>query len=155
VSRLDRDIAVSRISTLSALAANSIGPQRFGALLLAMFAAAAALLAGIGVYGVMSYSVTQRRHELGVRLALGAQPRDLFALVVGRGLVLTAFGGALGLAGALALGPAVRRLLFGVRPTDPATLVLVPVALGAIALLACSLPGRRAARIDPLEALRL
>jgi putative ABC transport system permease protein len=155
VSRLDRDVAVARISTLSALAANSIGPQRFGALLLAMFAAAAALLAGIGVYGVMSYSVAQRRHELGVRLALGAQPGDLFALVVGRGLLLTAIGSALGLAGALALGPLVRGLLFGVRPTDPATLALVPATLAAVALLACSLPGRGAARIDPLEALRL
>jgi len=121
VSRLDRHVAVARISTLSAFAANSIAPQRFGALLLAMFAAAAALLAGIGVYGVMNYSVAQRRHELGVRLALGAQPRDLFAVVLGRGLLLTAFGGALGLAGALALGPVIRGLLFGVRPTDPAT----------------------------------
>ena len=155
VSRLDRDVAVARISTLSSLAANSIAPQRFGALLLAMFAAAAALLAGIGVYGVMSYAVAQRRHELGVRLALGAQPRDLFALVLGRGLVLTAFGSALGLAGALALGPAIGGLLFGVGPTDPVTLVLVPVGLAAVALLACWLPGRRAARIDPLEALRL
>jgi putative ABC transport system permease protein len=155
VSRLDRDVAVARISTLSSLAANSIAPQRFGALLLAMFAAAAALLAGIGVYGVMSYAVAQRRHELGVRLALGAQPRDLFALVLGRGLVLTAFGSALGLAGARALGPAIGGLLFGVGPTDPVTLVLVPVGLAAVALLACWLPGRRAARIDPLEALRL
>lgn len=119
-----------------------------------MFAAAAALLAGIGVYGVMNYSVAQRRHELGVRLALGAQPRDLFALVVGRGLLLAAIGATLGLAGALALGPAIRGLLFGIQPTDPATLVLVPVALAAVALLACSLPARRAARIDPLEALR-
>jgi putative ABC transport system permease protein len=155
VSRLDRDVAVARISTLSSLAANSIAPQRFGALLLAMFAAAAALLAGIGVYGVMSYAVAQRRHELGVRLALGAQPRDLFALVLGRGLVLTALGSALGLAGARALGPAIGGLLFGVGPTDPVTLVLVPVGLAAVALLACWLPGRRAARIDPLEALRL
>jgi putative ABC transport system permease protein len=155
VSRLDRDVAVARISTLSAFAANSTAPQRFGALLLAMFAAAAALLAGIGVYGVMSYSVAQRSHELGVRLALGAQPRDLFALVLGRGLLLTALGAALGLAGALALGPLMRGLLFGIRPTDPATLVLVPVVLAAVAVLACSLPGRRAARIDPLDALRL
>ncbi|HSL19920.1 MAG TPA: hypothetical protein VK886_00165 [Vicinamibacterales bacterium] len=82
-------------------------------------------------------------------------PRDAIALVFGRGLVLTAFGGALGLAGALALGPAIRGLLFGVQPTDPPTLVLVPAALAGVALLACSLPGRRAARIDPLEALRL
>jgi putative ABC transport system permease protein len=155
VSRLDRDVAVSRISTLSAIAANSIAPQQFGALLLALFAAAATLLAGIGVYGVMSYNVAQRRHELGVRLALGAKPRELFTLVVSRGLVLAAVGAALGLAGAFALGPVMRGLLFGVRSTDPATFALVPVVLGAVAFLACSLPGRRATRIDPIEALRL
>ncbi len=155
VSRLDRDVAVSRISPLSAIAATSIAPQQFGALLLALFAAAATLLAGIGVYGVMSYNVAQRRHELGVRLALGAKPRELFTLVVSRGLLLAAVGAALGLAGSLALGPVMRGLLFGVRPTDPATFVLVPVALAAVALLACSLPGRRATRIDPIEALRL
>lgn len=155
VSRLDRDVAVSRISPLSAIAANSIAPQQFGALLLMVFAAAATLLAGIGVYGVMSYNVAQRRHELGVRLALGAKPRELFTLVVSRGLLLAAVGAALGLAGSLALGPVMRGLLFGVRPTDPATFVLVPVVLAAVALLACSLPGRRATRIDPIEALRL
>jgi predicted permease len=155
VSRLDQDVAVARIATLSAIAANSIAPQRFGALLLAIFAAAAALLAGIGVYGVMGYNVAQRTHELGVRLALGAKPRDLFALVVARGLLLAAVGAALGLAGALALGPVMRGLLFGVRPADPITLVLVPVVLAGVALLACSLPGRRAARIDPIESLRL
>jgi putative ABC transport system permease protein len=155
VSRLDRDVAVSRISPLSAIAANSIAPQQFGALLLALFAAAATVLAGIGVYGVMSYNVAQRRHELGVRLALGAKPRELFTLVVSRGLLLAAVGAALGLAGSIALGPVMRGLLFGVRPTDPATFVLVPVALAAVALLACSLPGRRATRVDPIEALRL
>jgi putative ABC transport system permease protein len=155
VSRLDRDVAVSRISPLSAIAANSIAAHRFGALLLALFAAAATLLAGIGVYGVMSYNVAQRRHELGVRLALGAKPRELFTLVVGRGLLLAAIGAALGLAGSLALGSVMRGLLFGVRPTDPATFALVPVVLAAVALLACALPGRRATRIDPIEALRL
>jgi putative ABC transport system permease protein len=155
VSRLDQDVAVARIATLSAIAANSIAQQRLGALLLAIFAAAAALLAGIGVYGVMSYNVAQRTHELGVRLALGAKPRDLFALVVARGLLLAAVGAALGLAGALALGPVMRGLLFGVKPADPITLVLVPVVLAGVALLACSLPGRRAARIDPIESLRL
>jgi putative ABC transport system permease protein len=155
VSRLDRDVAVSRISPLSAIAANSIAAHQFGALLLALFAAAATLLAGIGVYGVMSYSVAQRRHELGVRLALGAKPRELFTLVVSRGLRLAAVGAALGLAGSLALGSVLRGLLFGVRPTDPATFVLVPVVLAAVALLACALPGRRATRIDPIEALRL
>jgi putative ABC transport system permease protein len=154
VSRLDRDVAVSRISTLSAIAANSIAPQQFGALLLALFAAAATLLAGIGVYGVMSYVVAQRTHELGVRLALGAQPPALFALVVRRGLLLAGIGAAIGLAGAVALGPLLRGLLFGVNPTDPVTLLGVSLVLAAVAVLACAIPGRRASRIEPLEALR-
>ncbi len=154
VSRLDRDVAVARVMPLSSIAANSIAPHRFGALLLALFAAAAALLAGVGVYGVMSYNVAQRSGELGVRLALGAQPRDVFALVVRRGLLLAAIGAVLGLGGALAIGPAIRGLLFGVRPTDPLTLVVVPLVLTGVALAACALPGRRAARIDPIEVLR-
>jgi putative ABC transport system permease protein len=154
VARLDADVAVARIAPLSMLAASSIAGQRFGALLLALFAAAAALLAGIGVYGVMSYAVAQRTHELGVRLALGAKPRDLFALVVGRGLVLASVGAVLGLAGTLAVGPVIRGLLFGVRPADPPTLVLVPLVIAAVAAIACAVPGRRAARIEPLEALR-
>ncbi len=154
VARLDRDVAVARIAPLSAMAADSIGPQRFAAVLLTLFAAAAALLAGLGVYGVMSYVVAQRTHELGVRLALGARPPDLFALVVGRGLLLTGAGSVLGLVGALALGPLLRGLLFGVSSADPATLVLVPLVLATVALLACAIPGRRAARTEPLEALR-
>ena len=154
VARLDADVAVARIAPLSAMAAASIAPQRFGALLLAAFAAAAAILAGIGVYGVMSYAVAQRRHELGVRLALGASPRRLFALVVGRGLVLAGAGAVLGVAGGLAAGPLMRGLLFGVQPGDPATLALVPIVLAAIAAMACAVPGLRAARIEPVEALR-
>jgi putative ABC transport system permease protein len=153
-ARLDPDIAVARIEPLSSMAAESIGTQRFAAVLLALFAAAAALLAGIGVYGVMSYGVAQRTHELGVRLALGARPPALFALVVGRGLLLTGIGAALGIAGAVALGPVLRGLLFGVKPTDPVTLLGVSLVLAAVAVLACAIPGRRAARIEPLEALR-
>ena len=154
VARLDPDIAVARTAPLSAMAAESIATQRFAALLLALFAAAAALLAGIGVYGVMSYVVAQRTHELGVRLALGARPRALFALVVGRGLLLAGIGAAIGLAGAVALGPLLRGLLFGVNPTDPVTLLGVSLVLTAVAVLACAIPGRRASRIEPLEALR-
>jgi putative ABC transport system permease protein len=154
VARLDPDIAVARIAPLSAMAAESIATQRFAALLLALFAAAAALLAGIGVYGVMSYVVAQRTHELGVRLALGARPPALFALVVGRGLLLAGIGAAIGLAGAVALGPLLRGLLFGVNPTDPVTLLGASLVLAAVAVLACAIPGRRASRIEPLEALR-
>ena len=147
-------LAARRTDRLESLAAESIAPQRFGALLLALFAVAAVLLAGIGVYGVMSFVVSQRRHDIGVRLALGASPRDVFVLVVLRGLGLAAVGAALGLAGALALGPLMRSLLSGVTPTDPLTLVAVPLVIASVALLACALPGRRASRIEPLEALR-
>ncbi len=154
VARIDPDVAVARIAPLSEIAANSIAAQRFGALLLGLFAAAAALLAGIGVYGVMSYAVAQRTHELGVRLALGAKPGDLFRLVVSRGLILAAIGAVIGVAGALGVAPVIRGLLFGVRPADPLTLLAVPVVIAAVALLACALPGRRAASIEPLEALR-
>jgi predicted permease len=154
VARLDPDVAVAGVATLKSLAAESISPHRFGALLLAIFAAAAVLLAGIGVYGVMNYVVAQRSHEIGVRLALGAKPRDAFRLVVGRGLMLTAIGATVGLAGAFALGPVMESLLSGVRPRDTVTLVTVPLILAAVAFLGCALPGRRAARIAPLEALR-
>jgi putative ABC transport system permease protein len=154
VARLDKDIAVARVEPLAASAAKSIAPQRFGALLLALFAAAAAVLAGVGVYGVMSYAVARRRHELGVRLALGAGPRDLFGLVVRRGLLLAAIGAVLGLAGAVAMAPVMRGLLSGVSPLDPPTLLVVPLLLTGVAVLACALPGRRAARVHPIEALR-
>ncbi|MBA2302339.1 MAG: ABC transporter permease [Acidobacteria bacterium] len=154
VARLDRDVAVAGVATLSSMAADSIATQRFSAVLLTSFAVTAAMLAGLGVYGVMSYVVVQRTHELGVRLALGAKPRDLFALVVLRGLLLTALGAGLGLAGALALGPLLAGLLFGITPRDPVVLATVPLVLAGVALIACAVPGRRAARTEPLEALR-
>jgi putative ABC transport system permease protein len=154
VARLDPDIAVADVATLAALAADTIALHRFGALLLGVFAAAAVLLAGIGVYGVMNYVVAQRSHEIGVRLALGARPRDAFRLVLGRGLLLTAIGATLGLAGALAIGPLMESLLSGVRPRDTLTLAIVPLILAAVAFLGCAVPGLRAARIQPIEALR-
>lgn len=154
VARLDPQLAVARIAPLTELAADSIGPQRFATLLLVMFATAAALLAGIGIYGVMAYAVTRRRHELGLRLALGATPRGLFRLVVGHGLLLTAVGTVVGLIGAVLSGDALRGLLFGVAPTDPVTLIAVPVVLALVALAACAAPALRAARTEPLTALR-
>ena len=153
-NKLDPDVAVAGIATLESLAAESIAPQRFGALLLALFATAAVLLAGIGVYGVMNYVVSQRRHDIGVRLALGASPRAVFARVVLRGLTLAAVGAALGIAGALVLGPVIGRLLSGVEAADVLTLTSVPLVIAAVAVLACALPARRAARIPPLEAIR-
>jgi putative ABC transport system permease protein len=152
--RLDPDLAVAQVATLESLAAESIAPQRFGALLLALFAGAAVLLAGLGVYGVMNYVVTQRRHDIGVRLALGATPRKVFVVVVRRALALALTGTVLGLAGALATGPLMASLLSGVTPTDPLTLTLVPLVIAAVAFLACAPPAARAARISPVEALR-
>jgi putative ABC transport system permease protein len=154
VAAIDPDIAVARVDTLESFAAESISGQRFGALLLGLFAVAAALLAGIGVYGVMSYAVARRSHELGVRLALGATPASLFALVVRHGLLLAGIGTLFGIAGGIGLGRLMRGLLYGVEPADPATLVAVPIVIAAIATAACALPGRRAARTEPLTALK-
>jgi putative ABC transport system permease protein len=154
VKKVDPDVAVAAVATLDSLAAASIAPQRFGALLLAMFASVAVLLAAVGVYGVMNYIVSQRRHETGVRLALGATPRSVFARVVLRGLTLAGVGAAVGLAVALLLGPLIRSLLWGVEAWDPLTLFTVPLVIGGIALLACALPARRAAHIAPLDAIR-
>jgi putative ABC transport system permease protein len=154
VARLDREVAVARIRPLAAMAADSIAAQRFGAVLLGVFAFAAALLAGIGVYGVMSYAVANRRHEFGVRLALGAAPRDLFRMIVRRGLLLATGGAAIGLAAGAALAPVMRGLISGVTPFDRATLATVPLVLLLVAVIACAVPGHRAARTEPLEAIR-
>jgi putative ABC transport system permease protein len=154
VTRLDPAIAVARLQPLPTDAAESIAAQRFATLLLAAFAVAAVVLAGVGIYGVMAYAVARRGHELGVRMALGSTPAGLFGLLLRRGLLLTIAGSALGLGGALAVGGVMRGLLFGVDPADPITLALVPAVRGAVALAACAVPARRAARTEPLAALR-
>jgi ABC-type antimicrobial peptide transport system permease subunit len=125
-----------------------------GAALLSIFGGLALLLAMIGVYGVMSYSVTQRSQELGIRMALGARASDVLLLVLKQGMVLAASGAALGVALALLLGRVVGTLLFGVSGRDPLTLAGVSAVLTLVALLACYIPARRAARVDPLVALR-
>jgi putative ABC transport system permease protein len=131
-----------------------VARPRFQSVLLASFAGLALLLAAIGIFGVMSYSVAQRSHEIGIRVALGAQRYQVLRLVVGQGLLLALIGIAAGLAGALALTRYLRSLLFEVSPTDPWTFVGVPVILCAVAVAASYFPARRAARVDPIVALR-
>jgi putative ABC transport system permease protein len=132
----------------------AVAPQRFNALVMAIFAGMAVILAGVGVYGVMAYSVTRRTHEIGIRMALGAQRQDVMKLVLRRGVLLVAFGIGLGVAGALALTRSLSSLLYGVKPTDPLTFIGVALVLISVALMASYIPARRATKVDPMTALR-
>ena len=154
VREIDRDVPISNVNTMEELVAQSVAQRRFGMFLLGAFAVLALLLAAIGIYGVVSYSVTQRTQEIGVRMALGANAVDVLKMVLRNGMSLALIGVGLGLAGAFALTRLMARLLFEVTPTDVTTFGLVSVGLTAVALLACYLPARRAMNVDPLEALR-
>jgi putative ABC transport system permease protein len=151
---VDKDQPILKVITMDEAAAESITLRRISMILLAGFAALAVLLAVIGLYGVMAYLVAQRTHEIGVRMALGARPQDISRLVVGQGTQLTALGIFLGVAAALGLTRLLSSLLFDVRPQDPLTFAAVAVLLAGVAMLATYLPARRAARVDPMEALR-
>lgn len=145
---------ISNAQTMNEVIADSLGQRRFAMIVLGSFAAAALLLASLGIYGVISYLVGQRTHELGIRVALGATRRQILALVLGQGLKMTLAGVAVGLVAAFGLTRLMRTLLFGVGATDPATFAIIAVLLTVIAVLACYVPARRATKVDPLIALR-
>jgi predicted permease len=154
IHEMDKDQAVYNIVTMERLLADSISLRRFSMLLLMIFAGVALLLAGVGIYGVISYSVTQRTHEIGVRMALGASRRDIIRLVVRQGMTMTLAGVGIGLVATFALTRVMESLLFGVSATDPATFIIISVVLTCVALGACFVPARRATRVDPMVALR-
>jgi macrolide transport system ATP-binding/permease protein len=151
---LDANLPLYDLRTLAEQRDGSLYAERMAATLLTLFGALALVLAAIGLYGVLSYSVTERKREMGIRLALGARPRDLLRLVVGQGMLMTLIGLCLGVGASLALTRFLGTLLFGVTVTDPLTFALLPLLLGGVAALACWLPARRATRVDPLTALR-
>jgi putative ABC transport system permease protein len=154
VEALDVNEPVFDVATMEQRWANSMAPQRFNMLLISMLAGLALILAAVGIYGVVSYSVVQSTHEIGVRMALGAQKMDVLATIVKRGMELVLIDGGIGLGGALALARFLRSLLYGVQPTDPLTFAAVSIIVMAVALLACYIPARRATRVDPAVALR-
>jgi putative ABC transport system permease protein len=154
IAALNKDQAVFNVRTMEQAVAQSVATRRFAMLLLTVFAVVALALASLGIYGLMSYTVAQNTREIGGRMALGAQMRDVLKLVIGQGMVLVFVGVALGLAASLALTRTIKNLLFGVSATDPLTFAAIALLLVAVALLACFVPARRAARVDPMIALR-
>jgi putative ABC transport system permease protein len=154
IREMDPDLPVVDLMTMEEVVSQSVWQNRLYAILFSAFAGIALLLAAVGIYGVMSYSVTQRTQEIGIRMALGAQVKDVLQLVVKGGLALSLIGVAVGIAGALALTRLLRTLLFGVTPTDSVTFIAVSLMLLFVALMACYIPARRATKVDPLVALR-
>ena len=154
IAALDRSVPAYQVATMDQLLSSTLATQRFNLFLLVLFAALALGLAAIGIYGVLAFSVSRRRQEIGIRLALGARPGDVLRLVVRQGMRLVMAGIVLGVAGALALTRLMSSLLYGVSATDPATFILVSVLLAIVAFIACCVPARRAMRLDPIAALR-
>jgi putative ABC transport system permease protein len=154
VADVDKDQPVYDVMLLEQHLAKRMSPWRFYLQVLGLFAGLALTLAAVGIYGVISYSVSERTHEIGLRMALGAQRSDVLRLIVKQGLILTVAGVLVGLASASALTPLIARFLFGVTSTDPATFLIISLFLVGVALLACYLPARRATKIDPMVALR-
>jgi putative ABC transport system permease protein len=151
---VDKDQTIGAVRTMEEIIARSLAPRRFNLLLFGVFAALALVLASVGIYGVIAYTVSQRTREIGVRMALGAGRRDILKLIIGRGLALTFGGIATGLLASLALMRWLESLLFEVSPTDTLTFACVALLLALMALLACYVPARRATKVDPLVTLR-
>jgi putative ABC transport system permease protein len=151
---IDKDQSVFDIKTMRQTLSEMLSQRRFNTLLFGIFAAVALTLAAVGIYGVMSYAVAERTHEIGLRMALGAQTSDVLNLIVRQGMRLAITGLAAGLAASFALTRVMSTLLYGVSATDPLTFILIPVVLAGVALAACFVPARRAMRVDPMVALR-
>ena len=154
IRAINKDQPFYSINTMDALVSRSLGERRFNLLLLSSFALIALVLAGVGIYGLISFSISQRTHEIGVRMALGARARDITRMILGEGIALALAGVAAGVLGALLLTRLLKGFLFGVTPTDPVTFAAISVLLVALALVASYLPARRATRVDPMVALR-
>jgi ABC-type antimicrobial peptide transport system permease subunit len=151
---IDPQLAVAQVQTMDQVISKSTTSRRFSLFLLGGFASLALILSAIGIYGVIAFSVVRRVHEMGIRIALGAQRRDVLRLVIGQGMLLLGVGMIIGTLGALALTRALAGFLYGIRPTDPATFATVVAILATVAFLACYIPARRATRVDPMIALR-
>jgi putative ABC transport system permease protein len=154
VRSLDPDQPVYQIRTMDGLVANALAPARFTLWLLTIFAGVAGILAMVGIYSVMAYMVTQRTHEIGIRMALGAQARDMLSLIIRQGMSMAVIGVAIGLIGSFAMQRVMKGLLFEVSATDPMTFVVISALVAGAALLACYIPARRAMKVDPMVALR-
>jgi putative ABC transport system permease protein len=151
---LDRNLPISQVLTMDAVVADANAQPRFEMLLLGIFAVVALVMAAVGIYGLMSYSVSRRTHEIAIRISLGASRSEVFRLVVRQGMALALVGSAAGIAGALLLSRLMVKVLYGVRPIDPITFAGVTLLLAIVALAANYIPARRAMQVDPIAALR-
>jgi putative ABC transport system permease protein len=154
VKEIDPDQPIYNPRTMGEIRAESVEGERLTLTLLSLFASIALVLAIVGIYGVMSYSVTQRTHEIGIRMAIGARPLDVFKMILGQGMKLALIGVGLGLVGAFIVTRFMATMLFGIEPTDATTFGAITAILIAVALLACYLPGRRATKVEPTISLR-